>query len=409
MRADYQTCRSRAGFRIALARLPESECSALSVHVPAGGRDDPAGLAGLAHFVEHMSFKGTDSRTARCISIETEDAGASLNAFTSEDQTVYEGRGDADCLPLLADIVSDMVWRSNFPESEIGLERDVIAEEIVMYYESPTDHIGDLISGALWTPHPLGEPIAGTLESVARVDRQALLDFTSSHHRREDVVISVAGPFTMEQVLEHLEPHLPQALPAPPCQPYIGPAGGTSELLEARETAQVQLALAYRTFGRTDPRRHPARLLATILGDGASSRLFQKLREERGLCYQIGCDVTFLADTGALEIHAGLDPDSRDEALACIREELDDLARNGPDETELARAKRLHESQTRATMESTAAHASWIGDCVLHHDEVITPEAALAELAAVAATEVRDVARELIQPENEALAEIHPV
>ena len=409
MQANYQILRSSAGFRIGFAQLPDSECAAVSIHIPAGSRDDPPGQAGLAHFVEHMIFKGTEKRDARQISIETEDVGASLNASTSEDQTVYDARGDASTLPLLVDILCDMVWHSTFPEDEIPLERDVIAEEIVMYFESPSDHIGDLISKALWSPHPLGESIAGTLESIKRIDRKALLDFTKSHHFREDVVISVAGPFDETQVLELFEAHLPSTTPPIESPTYQAPTERRKQEIDSRETQQVQLALAFSCFGRHDPRRHALRLLSTILGEGASSRLFQELREERGLCYQVGCDVTLFDDTGAIEIQAGLDPSSRDEALECIREQIDDLTKNGPSEAELARAKRLVASSSRTAMESTSAHAEWIGDCLLQHNQVIRPIEALQLIEQVTADEVRDVAATVFTAENEALAEIRPL
>lgn len=408
MRARYHVHRTAPGFRIAIATLPQSECVTLSVHVPAGGRDDPRERAGLAHFVEHMIFKGTNRRDARAISLETEDIGASLNAFTSEDQTVYEARGDAESLGTLADILTDIVWHSTFPEKEIDLERGVIAEEIVMYHESPADHIGDLMSSALWSPHPLGAPISGTLESIGGIGRDELLGFTRLHHHRDDLVISVAGPQEPPEILSLLEPLLPNGLTAPAALPYPEPLDGPRTLREPRETAQVQLALGFRCFGRRDPRRHALRLLSTILGEGASSRLFQILREERGLCYHVASDVVLLEDTGALEIHAGLEPASRDEALDAIRHELALLASRGPSDAEMRRAKRLHRSQMRAGLETTAAHAAWAGESLLQHDEIPSPEQVVSRIEAVKASDVQEVAQQFLTADREAMAEIHP-
>jgi predicted Zn-dependent peptidase len=408
MRASYHVHRSSSGQRLAVATLPDSECLTLSVHVPAGGRDDPADRAGLAHFVEHMIFKGTRRRDARRISLETEDLGASLNAFTSEDQTVYEARGEAGTLAPLADILCDIVWHSAFPEAEVELERGVIAEEIVMYRETPSDHIGDLMSSALWSPHPLGAPISGDLESIERIGRAALRDFATRHHHREDVVIAVAGPMSPDEVAAVLDPLLPPSRPAPAGAPWSEPLDGPRERREARDTAQVQLALGFRCFGRHDPRRHALRLLSTLLGEGASSRLFQSLREERGLCYQIGSDVVLLADTGALEIHAGLEAGARDEAIGAIRHEIRQLATDGPAERELRRAKRQQASQTKTALESTAAHAAWAGESLLQHGHIPEPSAVLAEIEAVGAAAVREVAAEFLVATREALAEIHP-
>jgi predicted Zn-dependent peptidase len=408
-RARYETVTLPGGFRLAVATLPESECAALSIHLAAGSRDDPAGQSGLAHFVEHMVFKGTARRDARAISMETEDAGASLNACTSEDNITYEARGDAETLPLLADVLADMVWHAVFPEAEIGLEREVIGEEIVMYRESPSDHIGDLISSALWSPHPIGDSIAGTEQSIARIDRAALAGFRDGQHFRKDTVIAVAGPFTLDQAAAILLPHLPGCREIPSGLALDPSAlAAPLHLTDRRDTEQLQLALGFRTPGRRDPRRHALRLLAMILGESASSRLFQELREKRGLCYQISCDVNLFAEAGSLEIHAGLDPDSREESLDCIRRELDDLRRNGPRADELARAKRLAVSQTKMAMESTAAHASWIGDCLLQYDRVVSTEEIRAEWEKVTVEEVQAIAAEVIDDQRQALAEILP-
>ncbi|GAA5481015.1 M16 family metallopeptidase [Haloferula sargassicola] len=408
MRATYHECRSRTGVRLAVARLPDSECAAMSIHVPAGSRDDPPGLAGTAHFVEHMLFKGTARRDARGISIETEDAGAMLNAHTSEDQTAYEGRGDADTLPLLADILCDMVWHSRFAAEDIELEREVIAEEIVMYEESPGDHIGDLLSAALWSPHPLGEPISGSLESLRRIDRETLVGFATGQHRRDDLVVAVAGPYEPQAVIDLLDPLLPDLQPALSSVPFKGLAKGESLRIDERDTQQVQLAIAYPTFGRRDPRRHALRLLAMILGEGSSSRLFLQLREDRGLCYHVSCDATLLEETGALEFVAGLDPEGLEESVEILGRELSDLATRGPNAAELARAKRLAFSQHRAAMESTASHASWAADSLLHHGKIICPKDALARIDEVSAAAVREVAAGLLASGTRARAEIRP-
>jgi len=404
--ATYESLVLPSGFRLAVSTLPQSECAAFSIHVPAGSRDDLPGLAGTAHFVEHMVFKGTARRDARAISLDMEDAGGSLNAATTEDQVVYEARGDASSLPLLADITADMVWNALFPSKEIGLERDVIAEEIVMYRESPGDHIGDLISAALWSPHPLGESVAGTEESITRIKKKELTAFRDLHHFRNDTVISVAGPFSAADAAELLEPHLPQARPPVPPLP-VGELPKPGHVIDERDTDQLQLALAWRTPGRFDPRRHSLRLLSMILGESAGSRLFQELREKRGLCYHVSCDASFFDEAGSFEIHTGLAPKGRAEAIGCIERELEDLAKNGPQPAELARAKRLAVSQTKMAMESTGSHASWAGDSLLQYGKIITPAEALAIWQEVSAEEIRQAVNNFFAGDR-AMAEIRP-
>ncbi len=406
-KAIYEWRQIPDGPRLAVATLADSECAALSIYIPAGSRDETNLPTGLAHFVEHMVFKGTERRSARDLSFEIENGGGQINACTSEDQTVYEGRGEADLMPVLADVISDMVWHATFPESEIGLEREVIGEEITMYKESPSDHIGDLISNALWGDHPLGQPISGSTESIAAIDRKTLLAFRDRHHFRNDVVIAASGPFTVDEVLAMITPHLPDRFHEPEASPRFDRENfPPQEIRDGRETDQLQLALAWHTPGRHAESRHALRLLSTMLGETASSRLFLELREERGLCYQISSDVTFFDETGAFEISAGLDPESREEALACIFREIGDLIENGPREGELDRAKRLAIAQSKLAFETTSAHAAWAGEGVLDFGLVPSPADWRESVLAVTDADVQAIAREVFHEQKPAIAEI---
>lgn len=406
-KANYEWLQIPNGPRLAVATLPESECASFSIYVPAGSRDEMDLPAGLAHFVEHMVFKGTSRRTARELSFEIENAGGQINACTSEDQTVYEGQGEADLMPLLADVISDMVWNATFPEAEIELEREVIHEEITMYRESPADHIGDLISKALWGEHPLGNAISGSLESIRQIDRQALREYSKRYHFRNDIVIAAAGPFLIDEVMAMVSPHLPK-------QFHSGHGGvrfdrsitPVAKIRDARETDQLQLALAWHTPGRHSESRHALRMLSTMLGEATSSRLFQKLREERGLCYQIGSDVTFFEDTGAFEISAGLDPESKQAALKCIFREIDSLVADGPRPGELDRAKRLLIAQSKLAFESTSAHAAWAGEGLLEFGKIPTPAEWRARVMAVTDEDVQKITQEVFLNQKPAIAEI---
>ena len=408
-KATYEWRRIPGGPRLAVATVADSECAALSIHVPAGSRDEDGLPAGLAHFVEHMVFKGTSRRSARDLSFDIENAGGQINACTSEDQTVYEGRGEAELLPVLADVLCDMVWHATFPESEINLEREVIGEEITMYRETPADHIGDLISSALWGDHPLGHPISGSLESIATVDRTKLLEFRQRHHFRADLVIAASGPFTADEVLQIITPHLPSAFgEGLPHLPFDRSRWKPRDLIEQRETDQLQLSLAWHAPGRHSLSRHALRLLSMMLGETASSRLFLELREERGLCYQIGSDVTLFHETGAFEINAGLDPAAREESLSCIHREIRDLVANGPRPGELERAKRLAIAQSKLAFESTSAHATWAGEGVLDFGRVPSHAEWREQVLAVTHNDIQAIAREIFAGQSFASAEIRP-
>jgi predicted Zn-dependent peptidase len=406
-KANYHWRRLPGGPRLAVATVPDSECAALSIYIPAGSRNESELPAGLAHFVEHMVFKGTSRRTAKDISFEIEDGGGQLNACTSEDQTVYEGRGEAAQMPILIDVLADMVWNATFPEAEIELEREVIGEEITMYRESPSDHIGDLISAALWGEHPLGNAISGSIESIHEIDRSKLVAFRDLHHFRDDIVIAAAGPFTLEEIQAMLAPHLPATFHAAPAFVAFDAAeADLRKITDLRESDQLQLSLAWHTPGRRSESRHALRLLSMMLGEISSSRLFLELREDRGLCYQIGSDVTLFDETGSFEINAGLDPESREEALECIHREIADLTRNGPRAGELDRAKRLMISQSKLAFESTASHAAWAGEGLLDFDQIPSLATWREKILAVTDDDVLRIAREIFQDRQPAVAEI---
>lgn len=407
--ARYHHTELPGGIRLAVATVGWSESAAFGIWVPAGSRDDPPGRAGLAHFVEHMAFKGTATRDARRISTEIEGHGGSINADTGEDHTCYEARAEAEMLPLLAEVVCDLVWNPTFPPQQVELEREVIREEIVLYQESPADHIGDLIARALWGPHPLGEPISGTLESLGRIRRRDLLEHAAAHHHRSDMVVAAAGPFEPEAVAGLVAALLPARAPRPPApgRPFA-PAGPPAAIREERDSAQAHLALGFHAPGRHSPQRHALRLLSLILGENSSSRLFQELRERRGLCYHVGTDVALLADTGALEVSIGLEPAQRNLALECIWRELDDLARHGPGDDELARAKRYAIGQGKIGFESTAAHLGWAAESLLHHGRIIEPAEARDAIRQVTAADVGQLAAAIFHRDHAVTAEIVP-
>lgn len=405
MPATYTTHLLPGGPRLAHAHLPESECAAISFYIPVGSRDETGGIpAGLAHFSEHMAFKGTATRSAKELTLAIESGGGQANACTSEDHTTYEAQGEAELMPALIEVLADMVWHSNFPEHEIELEREVIGEEIIMIRENPSDHINDLLASALWPSHPLGQAISGSEESVAKITRSGLKNFAATHHFRSDLVIATSGPMPPEEILKTLLPLLPKKFTTPPLRLGYTPSP-SREIIENRPTDQLQLALAWHTPGRHADERHALRLLSLILGESSSSRLFTELREERGLCYQVGSETSLFHETGALQVLAGLDPDSREESLETIFKETEDLAQNGPRPGELDRAKRLAIAQSKLAFESTASHAAWAGEGLLFLNRIPSPQEARENLLAVTDSQIRSVAKQIFS-QTPATAEI---
>lgn len=383
------------GMNLAHAKLPDSECAAVCFFMPVGSRDETGNLpSGLSHFTEHMIFKGTETCSAKELTLRIESGGGQANAYTSEDLTVYEGQGEAEQMPVLLDTLSDMVWHSTFPTAEISLERDVIEEEITMSRETPSDYIQELLAAALWPDHPLGQSIAGSCESIKKINQKTLKSFTQRHYFGSDVVIATAGPMAAEEILEKLVPLLPIARKKPLLRKE-SPLPNTRNIVEVRETDQLQLAMGWRTPGRGAKGRYALKLLSMILGESSSSRLFNELREERGLCYQVGTDISTFHDVGAFQVSAGLDPASRDEAIRVIHKEIHDLMENGLREGELDRAKRLILSQSKLAFEATSSHAAWVGESMSFYGKIHSPQISREAILAVSDQEVQFLARQI--------------
>ncbi|MGA0846222.1 MAG: M16 family metallopeptidase [Luteolibacter sp.] len=395
------------GPKLAVAQLPNAECSAASIHIPAGSRDDPNRHAGLAHFLEHMVFKGTPHHKARELSLLIENVGGQINACTSEDQTSYDLRSEAEHIGTLLGVVCEMLWESDFPEAEIQLEREVIDEEIIMYRENPGDHISDLLAKAMWGDQSLGHSISGDDQSIQQIRRPELRQFRDSHYLREDLVIAVAGPHHFDQVRDLIAPMLPGNFLRPDsCSRSARCRFTPTHITENRRSDQLQLAIAWQTPGRHDEQRHALRLLSLMLGESSSSRLFQELREERGLCYQIGSDLNLYEEIGALEVLAGLDPDGREEALECIHAQLTQLALDGPHGGELDRAKRIAITSAKLSLETGAAIANWIGEGLLYHQRIPSTREWIEKIQAVTDRQIIEAAEMIRSQGSPALAEI---
>ncbi len=341
-----------------------------------------------------MSFKGTDKSSALELTLAIESGGGQANAGTSEDHTSYEAQGEAALMPGLIETLAEMVWHSNFPEAEISIERDVIGEEITMVRESPSDYITDLLASALWPNHPLGAPILGTSESVDKITRSDLQKFAEEYHFSTDMLVATAGPMPIAEIESYLAPLLPKSFKQEKKpQPYQSSPSVNVHLEES--TDQLQFAIGWHTPGRDSPKRYPLRLLSLILGESSSSRLFVKLREELGLCYQISSELSLFAETGALQVISGLDPSAEAEARKIIDRETADLAKYGPTDEELTRAKRLAISQMKLASESTAAHAAWAGESLLFYQQVTNPSSVREQLLAVTAEQIRGIAQQI--------------
>lgn len=384
------------GVRIASVEMPQMKTVSVGIWAAVGGRHEPPELCGVSHFLEHLMFKGTRKRSARKITEAVEGVGGYLNAFTTEDHTCYYAKAGARHLPVLCDVLSDMILHSRFAPAEIERERDVIREEILMVHDNPGQYIEELLSEVLWPGHPLGRPLTGTAESIAGLSREKCFAFKESHYTGRTILVTVAGAATHDRVLELMAPAL-EALPAG-CVPPFEKSNHEGSVKRPwiktvkEEIEQTHLALGFHAFGRLDERRFALKLLSVILGENMSSRLFQKLRERHGFCYSIQSSVVALEDTGALTFFAAIEPAKVQKSLRLIMEELERIAERPPRPGEVRKARDYTLGQTLMGLESTSGQMTWMGESLLSHGRVVPPREVEEKLLAVTPEEIRAVA-----------------
>ena len=312
----------------------------------------------------------------------------------------------------LGDVLADLYQHSRLPAVEVERERGVIREEILMYQDQPAQVAEELLAAAVWPRHPLGRPLAGTLESVSSLQRGELLDFWHAGYHGRSTVLAVAGRVTHAEVLAKVAPAL-ASMPAGRTPRYTRwklPAAKTPRaVVDRRDTEQAQLVLGFVAPGRRDPARFATRLLNAVLGEKADSRLFQSLRERRGLCYSVQSEFSTLADTGLLTISVGLDAKHLRAALGLIRREIDRLCDQLPGARETREARDYLVGQHRLGLESTTNQMMWLGESLLGHDRVVLPADVEGAFATLTPADVQAAAKACLRQGFRALVAVGPV
>ncbi len=409
MKAELTTL--PGGLRVATCEIPHAETAAMGIWAGVGGRDEPARLNGISHFIEHMLFKGTAKRTARRIMEEVEGVGGDMNAFTSEERTCYYAAAAAEFFPRLCDVLCDLYLNPKFSPRDIERERGVIAEEILMYRDEPSSHVQELLNQRYWLGHPLGRPLTGTVASITTFQREDFLDYRVSHYHAASTVISAAGKIRHEDVVEkvsRLLERIPRGRKRKPGKPPVPARGGPHVTVEKRDTQQTQLAMGLPGASHHDPRRYALQILHIILGGNASSRLFQELREKRGLCYSVSTHPASFDDTGMINVSLGLEQRNVEKSLRLIGEEFERVKKNPVRPAELKRAKEYAVGTSRMSLERTSSQNMRMGGSVLVHGKIVDPEEIHAKLRAVTAEDVQRVARDFLQLRRAAVAVVGP-
>lgn len=395
------------GMRIVTEAMPGLASAAVGVWVDAGARHEAAPENGIAHFLEHMAFKGTARRSARAIAEEIEDVGGHINAWTSREMTAYYARVLAADVPLALDLLSDIVLHSAFDPREIEVERGVILQEIGQSLDTPDDVIFDWLQEVSYPDQPLGRSILGAAERVAGFGRDDLQTFVARHYCPSRLILAAAGAVDHDALVAQAAESFGALLPAP--APVMAPARFTrGERREVKGLEQAHFALALEAPGYRAADVHTAHVFATALGGGMSSRLFQSLREERGLCYTIFAQGASYADTGTLTIYAGT---GAEEIGQLVHLTVDELRRAAGDMTdaEVARARAQMKAGLLMGLESPSARAERLARLLSIWGHVPSVADQVARIEAVDTAMVRDHAGGLAAAGQVALALYGPV
>ena len=389
------------GLRVVTESLPGARSVAFGVWVGVGSRDEPAELAGTSHYLEHLLFKGTARRDALAIASELDAVGGESNAFTDKEYTCYYARVLDRDLALAADVVGDMVTGSLLRGEDVEAERSVVLEEIAMRDDDPGDVVHELFAEALYGEHPLGRPVIGTVESIEGLSRSDIEGFYRRRYTPRDMVVSVAGGVQHDEAVRLVQQAFGDRLrgedgPAPRRPSTAGPAGLTGVVSEDRDTEQANLVLGTTGLRRDDPRRWALQVLNGALGGGMSSRLFQEVREKRGLAYSVYSWSSSGADTGQFGVYAGCAPAKVEQVLGLVRQTLDEVAARGLTDEEVVRAKGQLRGSTVLGLEDTGSRMSRIGKAELVTGELLTVDEVLARIDAVTPEQVRAVAADVL-------------
>ncbi len=408
--AVYQITTLPNGVTVATAAMPQMKSVCVGLWLGVGGRHEPAEVSGISHFIEHMLFKGTASRSAEQISQSVEGLGGYLNAFTSEDHTCFYARVVADRCHDVLEVLFDMFLRSRFADEDIAKERNVIREELAMYYDQPQQYVHELLNQVQWPDQPLGRPLAGSDATLKRIRRPHFKAYLDRCYVSEATLVCAAGAVDHDALVAEvtrLSKHC-RTGPKPAFVPAVHPRTQPGICLDTRKTSQAQLALGIRTSSRHDPRRYALRLLNAVVGETMSSRLFVELRENRGLAYDIHSSLSFFEDTGDLVISAGLDADNVEKALKLMLRELRRLSEKPIGAAELRRAKDYVIGQMELNLESTENHMMTIGEQILGWGKITAPEEVARRLRAVRPSDIRRATEDFLKPERMSLALVSP-
>ena len=407
---DWVQTELETGERVISERLPHVRSATIGYWIGAGSRDETEARAGISHFIEHLLFKGSSRYSALDIAEIFDGLGGELNAATSREHTVVFSRVPESHVETAVDVMGDMVFSPNF--HDLDSEREVVLEEIAMYEDAPQELVHDLIGEAVFGSHALGRPVIGTAEVISSVSRRSLRGYHRSYYSPGNVVVAAAGSVDHKELVALVQRSIDQRSETngdrPRARTMLTRTPKPGRRFHRKDTEQYHVCLAAPGVSRTDSRRFAASILDAILGGSASSRLFQEIREKRGLAYSVYSFLSQYADTGQVGIYVGTREDNLGEALAIASEQVADIAAGNLTAKELERAQENLKGRLTLGMESTSARMTRLGKALVTDTEILSLDRLIAEIDAVDADGVCALAAELFAPERLSAAAIGP-
>lgn len=389
----YKKTEFSNGLTLITNHMPNMESMAIGIWIKAGSRNENEKNSGISHFLEHMLFKGTSSRTCRKLKEEIEGRGGSLNGFTAEEVSCFLAKVSSKHQNIALEVLSDMVLNASVDQKEFEREQGVIIEEIKMYQDLPNHQVHDILAEIMWPANPLGFSIAGSIDSVKAILRKDIIRYRDVNYIPENIIVVLCGKLDHGAIESRLKKIFTCAAKGKtrPVKAFCNTQSKPRIKILTKDTEQSHISIGLHSFGRFHKDRYALSLLHIILGANMSSRLFENIREKKGLAYEIGAEVKRYRETGAFVVHAGTEHKKAGEAIVCILKELKEIKEKHVTAGELKRAKEFFRVQLLMALEDTLEHMLWLGNYTVFLDKLPDKEEIVRKIEAVTADDIKRV------------------
>jgi predicted Zn-dependent peptidase len=407
---EWQEFNLHNGIRVIYKVLPGTHSVSTGIFVKMGSRYENQSLSGVSHFIEHLLFKGTKKRNYRQIKESIEGVGGTFNGFTSEEATCYWIKILGEYVGLSIDVLADMIQNPLLKDNDVEKERRVIIEEINMYRDIPGKYVFEIFDGTLYSEHPLGQPIAGTSETMDKITKKGISNHIKNSYTAENIVVSISGNISENALFKSVEKHLSsvEKKRKNTCKKWQRKSIGPRINIVKKKTEQTHIVMGGLAPSRFNENRYPLTVMNTILGGNMSSRLFNRIREKMGLAYAIKSMTKHYQDTGTYLVYAGVSPDNTEKSVEAVVDEMQKIKEHGVKKIEVERAKKFVTSQILMGLEDNLEYMLWLGEQKLFRNKPVTIKEVLEKINAVSIEQIKDIAVELFKPENFCLALIGP-